>query len=132
MALVVRGPCHRPWSLSSSIAVVIVVVRCRVVVIVRCHPLSRSLVDELSWVVGQPGMWLWAVVDSGGGASLTFNRAGGLPSAFVDGHCWIRVVVVGGVGARRGWCWTGSRHSDPMGARERLSALVAARDGHGR
>ena len=78
------------------------------------------------------GSWGSQVCGHGGGASLTFNWAGGLPSAFVNGHCWIRVVVVGAVGARPQWCWTRSWHSDSMGARERLSALVAARDGHGR
>ena len=56
VAVVVCGACRHSWSLSSSVAVVVVVVHCRVVVIVHCHLLSRSLVDELSWVMGQPGM----------------------------------------------------------------------------
>ena len=32
---------------------------------------------------------------------MTFNGAGGLPSAFVDGRCWIRVVV----GGHSKWAW---------------------------
>ena len=32
---------------------------------------------------------------------LMFNRAGGLPSAFVNGRCWIRVVV----GRPCTWAW---------------------------
>ena len=72
-----------------------------------------------SW--GGHSTWASVLVEGNGGALLTFNWAGGLLSAFVNGCCWICMVVVGAVGARRWWCWTyedGSQHLS-MGARGR-------------
>ena len=47
-------------------------------------------------------MWAWALVDKGGGHLLTFNWAGALPSASVNGRCWIRVVWWG---SHSKWAW---------------------------
>ena len=65
--------------------------RCRSTRLVGCHlHLSTGAAGYVWWWGGHS---TWVLVDSGGVVSLTFNQAGGLSSAFVDGCCRIRVVV---------------------------------------
>ena len=78
---------------------VVVRPRLRSTRLVGCCVRSSTGAAGYAWWWDGHSTWAWALVDSGGGALLTFNQAGGLPSAFVDGRCRIRVVV------GRPWVW---------------------------
>ena len=72
---------------------VVVGPRLRSTRLVGCCVRSSTGAAGYAWWWGGHSTWAWTLVDSGGGASLAFNKAGGLPSASVDGRCRIRVVV---------------------------------------
>ena len=72
---------------------VVVGPRLRSTRLVDCCVRSLTGAAGYAWWWGGHSTWAWALVDSGGGALLMFNQAGGLPSVFIDGRCRTCMVV---------------------------------------